>query len=90
MQEEGAGASAAGFWARKKFKGTNALKRKVNPTCVPIEQNRWLQNLQQARDLLADPQRCVHIGEGESDIHELNCAAKEANTHFLVPAGWID
>lgn len=81
------GLAAIKFWTRKKFKGTNALKRKVNPTRVPIEEKescRWLQNLQQATELLGDPQRCVHVGDRESDIYELFCAAKKANTHFLV------
>ena len=31
------GMAAARFWTRKKFKGTNALKRKINPTRVPNE-----------------------------------------------------
>jgi Transposase DNA-binding len=31
------GLAAVKFWTRKKFKGTNALKRKVNPTRIPIE-----------------------------------------------------
>ena len=31
------GLVAIKFWTRSKFKGTNALKRKVNPTRVPIE-----------------------------------------------------
>ncbi|NDL61472.1 IS4/Tn5 family transposase DNA-binding protein [Acerihabitans arboris] len=30
------GLTAVRFWTRKKFKGTNALKRKINPTRVPI------------------------------------------------------
>jgi hypothetical protein len=34
------GLAAARFWSRKAFKGTNARKRKVNPTTVPIEQRR--------------------------------------------------
>jgi len=54
---------------------------------VPIEQKesyRWLRNLQQATELLGDPRRCVHIGDRESDIYELFCAADEAVTHFLV------
>jgi hypothetical protein len=34
--------------------------------------------------LLADPGRCVHIGDRESDIYELFCAAREAGTHFLI------
>ncbi|WP_366514549.1 transposase DNA-binding-containing protein [Mesorhizobium sp.] len=31
------GLTAAKFWTRKKFKGTLALKRHINPTRVPIE-----------------------------------------------------
>src|SRR6478672_7146590 len=30
------GLAAVKFWTRPKFKGTNALKRRVNPTRVPI------------------------------------------------------
>ena len=33
------GLAAIKFWSRAKFKGTNALKRSVNPTRVPIEEN---------------------------------------------------
>lgn len=32
--------TAAKFWSRSKFKGTAALKRKINPTRVPIEQRK--------------------------------------------------
>ncbi|WP_424988938.1 IS4/Tn5 family transposase DNA-binding protein [Microbulbifer sp. S227A] len=45
------GLTAAKFWSRSKFKGTAALKRKINPTRVPIEQKesmRWLDNLRLA------------------------------------------
>ena len=31
------GLSAVKFWSRQRFKGTTALKRKINPTRVPIE-----------------------------------------------------
>jgi hypothetical protein len=81
------GLAAIKFWTRKKFKGTTALKRKINPTRVPIEQKesiRWLENLRQSTDLLATPGRCVHIGDRESDIYELFCLAEEVGTHFLV------
>ncbi len=81
------GISAIKFWSRKDFKGTNALKRKVNSTRVPIEEKesvRWIDNIQQTTALLADPQRCIHIGDRESDIYELFCTAHDANTHFLV------
>jgi len=81
------GLTAVKFWTRKKFKGTNALKRKINPTRVPIEEKesyRWLENLRQSTALLQCPERCVHIGDRESDIYELYCLASELNTHFLV------
>src|SRR3954464_60952 len=81
------GLAAIKFWSRKKFKGTNALKRKINPTRVPIEEKesfRWLENLQESTALLGEPQRCVHIGDRESDIYELFCAAQEVGSRFLV------
>ena len=81
------GLTAVKFWNRQKFKGTAALKRKVNPTRVPIEKKesvRWLENLKQATTLLDDPARCVHIGDRASDIYELFCTAGELGTHFLV------
>src|SRR5215469_13479194 len=81
------GLTAIKFWTRKKIKGTDALKKKINPTRVPIEKKesvRWLQNVQQSTALLGDPGRCVHIGDRESDIYELFCTAREADTHFLV------
>ena len=81
------GMAAAKFWSRKKFKGTNALKRKINPTRVPIEGKesmRWLDNLRQSTELLGDPARCVHICDREGDIWELFCLAEELDTHFLI------
>jgi hypothetical protein len=81
------GLAAVKFWTRKKFKGTAALKKKVNPTRIPIEKKesvRWLENLKQSTELLSDPGRCIHIGDRESDIYELFCAAQEVGTHFLV------
>jgi hypothetical protein len=81
------GLAAVKFWTREKFKGTNALRGKVNPTRIPIERKesvRWLENLRQSTELLGDPSRCVHIGDREADIFELFCAAREAGTYFLV------
>ena len=81
------GLAAVKFWTRKKFKGTAALKRKVNPTRVPIERKesvRWLDNMRQSTLLFGEPERCVHIGDRESDIYELFCLAQELGTHFLV------
>jgi hypothetical protein len=81
------GLAAVKFWTRKKFKGTAALRKKINPTRIPIEKKesiRWLDNLKLSTELLDDPGRCVHIGDRESDIYELFCAAQQAGTHFLV------
>lgn len=89
VTEEGLplGLAAIKFWTRSKFKGTNALKKRVNPTRVPIEAKesvRWLENLRQSTELLGEPSRCIHIGDRESDIYELFCAAQESGTKFLV------
>ncbi len=81
------GLTAAKFWSRDKFKGTAALKRKINPTRVPIDQKesmRWLDNLRRSTDLTGMPGRCVHIGDRESDIFELYCLAQDLGTNFLV------
>lgn len=81
------GLAAVKFWTRKKFKGTNALKKRVNPTRVPIDKKesvRWIENLKQSTQHLGAPARCVHIGDRESDIYELFGAAHEAGTHFVV------
>lgn len=81
------GLTAAKFWSRSKFKGTAALKRKINPTRVPIEQKesmRWLDNLRLSTELTGAPERCVHVGDRESDIYELYCLAEELGTGFLV------
>jgi hypothetical protein len=83
------GLAAVKFWSRKKFKGVAALKKKVNLTRIPIEKKesvRWLENLKQSTALLGNPDRCVHIGDRESDIYELFCTAKNIGTHFLVRA----
>jgi hypothetical protein len=81
------GLTAIKFWTRDRFKGTNALKRTINPTRVPIEAKesmRWLENLRRSTELLGDARRCVHIGDRESDIYELFCTAVAEGTHFLV------
>jgi hypothetical protein len=83
------GLAAVKFWTRKKFKGTAALKKRINPTRIPMEKKesiRWVENLKQSTVLLGDPRRCVHIGDRESDIYELFCTAQEIGTHFLVRA----
>jgi hypothetical protein len=81
------GLTAVKFWTRKKFKGTAALKRRINGTRVPIEKKesvRWLDNLRQSIDLLGEPDRCVHVGDRESDIYELYCLTRDLGAHFIV------
>ncbi len=81
------GLAAIKFWTRKQFKGCNALKKKINPTRVPIaekESIRWLKNMRQSTELTSNPGNCVHIGDRESDIYELFCLADELGTNFLV------
>ena len=81
------GLTAVKFWSRDRFKGTRALKRKINPTRVPIESKesiRWLDNLRLSTELIGAPERCVHIGDRESDIYELFCLAQDLGTNFLV------
>ncbi|MGK6317807.1 IS4 family transposase [Neorhizobium sp. DT-125] len=81
------GLAAVKFWTRRKYKGTLALKRHVNPTRVPIETKesyRWLENLRQSIALVGAPERCVHVGDRESDIYELYCTAHDLGTNFLV------
>src|SRR5271167_3811973 len=59
------GLAAIKFWTRQKFKGTAALKKKINPTRVPIEHKesiRWLENMRQSTTLLGEPARCIHVG----------------------------
>jgi hypothetical protein len=80
------GLAAMKFWTRKKFVGRHALN-KPNPTRVPIEGKesiRWLENLRQSSALFSEPDRCVHVGDRESDIYELFCTAQEVRTHFVV------
>lgn len=81
------GLTAAKFWSRAQFKGCDALKRKINPTRVPIEQKesmRWLDNLRLSTELARAPECCVHVGDRESDIYELYCLAEDLGTNFLV------
>ena len=81
------GLTAVKVWSRDKFKGTAALKRKINPTRVPIDQKesvRWLDTLRRPTELIGAPERCVHIGDRESDIYELSCLAQDLGTNFLV------
>jgi hypothetical protein len=81
------GLAAVQFWSRKGFKGTNARKRVINPTTMPIEEKesyRWLENVTGSTRELGDPDRCVHVSDRGGDIFELFHAAHAARTHFFV------
>lgn len=85
------GLSAVKFWTRKVFKGANELKRRINPTRVPIGQKesvRWVENLVETTALLGAPARCVHIGDREADIYELFCAANDVGAHFVIRSAY--
>lgn len=89
VTEEGVplGLAAARFWTRGSFKGTNANKRVINPTRVPIEEKesyRWLENIHEADEQIQLPGACVHIGDREADIFELFSLACVRKTRFLV------
>ena len=80
------GMCAIKFWSRAEQEGATAEKKKKSGR-LPIEEKesfRWLENLRQSSDLLAQPERCVHIGDRESDIYEFFCTAQELGTRFLV------
>jgi hypothetical protein len=67
------GLTAAKFWSRSKFKGTTALKRHVNPTCVPIETPHSGSARQSDRDLLRD--QLAHILDDDDEPDRSQCAA---------------
>jgi Transposase DNA-binding len=81
------GLAAIKFWTRSSCEGTAALPQSVSPTRMPMEQKesvRWLENLRQSTELLGEAEKCVHIGDRESDIYELFCAAEENGSKFLL------
>ena len=53
---------------------------------LTVSAGRSLDRLRQSTQLLGEPERCVHIGDRESDIYELFCTAQELGTHFPVRA----
>ena len=61
------GLTAIKFWSREKIKGANALKKRINPTRVPIEQKesmRWLDKSAAVdRRCSSGLLTCVHIGD---------------------------
>lgn len=47
---------------------------------------RWLENLRHSVERLGQPERCIHVGDRESDIYELYCLTHDIGAHFLVRA----
>ena len=86
------GLAAMKFWTRKKFKGTKALKRNINPTRVPIEQKESVagSRICASRRFCWRPARCVHIGDRESDIYELFCRHHGSGLTFWSGPASID
>jgi hypothetical protein len=91
------GLAAVKFWTRKKFKGTRALRNRVNLTRIPIQNKesvRWVENVVQSTKQLGEPSRCVHVCDREADIFELFCATGAVGAHVLIrtcvdrSAGW--
>lgn len=82
------GLTATHHWSRREFKGCTAMKRKVNPTRVPItkkESQRWLDNIVRTHKVVdCNPQKIIHVGDREADIYELFSLCSEMHTHFLI------
>jgi len=78
------GLTAVKFWSRKAFKGQKAKRKAHNAPIEEKESVRWLENLRSSTELLGQPQRCVHVGDQESDIFDLFGVAQQLGTHFLV------
>lgn len=70
------------------FKDARLGQRFGCQTRPPIEKEsvRWLDNLRQAIERLGQSERCIHIGDRESDIYKLYCLTQDLGAHFLVRA----
>jgi len=77
------GLTAVKFWSRKAFKGRKSKRKAHNSPIEEKESVRWLENLRASTELLGQPQRCVHVGDQESDIFDLFGMAQQLGTHFL-------
>ena len=77
------GLAAPKFWTRKKFKRTRRPSRRLITVFRREKGEHPVAGARPAiHGLLADPGRCVHIGDRESVMYELFCAAREAGTYF--------
>lgn len=81
------GVLAAKMWTRKDFKNTDAMKKKINPTRVPIEQKesiKWIENLRYSTTGQIDNSKIIHIGDRENDIFEFFSECNKLGTNFIV------
>ena len=81
------GMAAAKFWSRKKFKGTNALRRKINPTRVPIEGDIWeLFCLARELDTHFLIRRCSDrfAGDGSHTVESIMAEEKVRGLHSVA------
>lgn len=72
---------------KEKVQEHGAQLKKINPTRVPIEEKesvRWLDNFSQSIERLGQPERCIQIGDRDSDIYKLYCLTQDLGAHFLV------
>jgi len=84
------GLTSTKFWTRKEFKNTEQMKRKINPTRIPVadkESIKWIENLHASNDVSGtNPSRLIHIGDRESDIYEYISDCHESGAHYIVRA----
>lgn len=83
--------AAIKFWTRENFKGSNAVRRKIIPTRVPIEQMkkmRWLQNLQSSTKLLCETEgECAYRRPREIFV---NCSAEHMRRRYFLVKTRVD
>ena len=69
------------------MKRDNSLKKKINPTRVPIEEKesiRWLKNLEQSTALWGDPALGPYRRSGERDLRAFLQSAGDRSTVFVA------
>ena len=82
------GITALRIWDRDKLKDTTNLKRKINPTRVPIESKesyKWIENIDKSSsESLISSKKLVHIGDRDSDMFELFELCDKTDTNFVI------
>ncbi len=82
------GVTALKIWDRDKFKDTTSMKRKVNPTRVPIESKesyKWIENIDKSSsEASISSKKLVHIGDRDSDMFELFELCDKTDTNFVI------